>query len=163
MFQIILPNFHCLTPNSDQSFPLKMPNETESLHYQCKISLSCLRCYCCLKLISAMTFESRMKKIVQHMPKTLSCILVFGAKTLHGTKGQKVSPYAALAAKNYASDLTAKISTLCIFPHCVPIRPFTRGCGGEPQHLSFLWTYVKDFSYCQILEGSCSLLSFPPN
>lgn len=97
------------------------------------------------------------------MPKTWSCVLVFGAETLNGTKGQEVSPYAVLAARNYASGLTAKISTLCIFPHCVPIRPFTSGCGGEPQHLSFLWTYVKDFSYCQILEGSYSLLSFPPN
>lgn len=56
-----------------------------------------------------------------------------------------------------------KISTLCIFPHCVQIRPFRSGRGGEPQHLSFLWTYVKDFTYCQILEGSYSLLSFPPN
>lgn len=94
-------------------------------------------------------------------PNTLFCILVFGAKILHGTKGQKVSTYAIHAAKNYASDLTAKISALCIFPHCVPIRAFTSGCGGEPQHLSFLWTYVKDCSYCQVLEGTCSLLGFP--
>lgn len=97
------------------------------------------------------------------MPNTLFCLVVFGAKTLCRTKGQKVSTFAILAARNYASDLTAKISALCIFPHCVPIRAFTSGCGGKPQHLSFLWAYVKDLSYCHVLEGSCSLLGFPPN
>lgn len=42
-----------------------------------------------------------------------------------------------------------------------PKRVFKRGCGREGQHLSFLRTYVKHYTYCQILEGSCFLVKFP--
>lgn len=66
-----------------------------------------------------------------------------------------------LGRRNYASALTAEIYLLCAPSHCTQIRVFKRGCGREGQHLSFLQTYVKHYTYCQILEGSCFLVKFP--
>lgn len=68
-----------------------------------------------------------------------------------------------LDRQNSATALTAKMYPLCVLPHCIQIMLFKCGCGREGQHLSRLWMYVKHYTYCRILEGSCFLLCFPPN
>uniref|UniRef100_A0A8D3DRQ0 Non-specific serine/threonine protein kinase n=1 Tax=Scophthalmus maximus TaxID=52904 RepID=A0A8D3DRQ0_SCOMX len=50
--------------------------------------------------------------------------------------------------KLYMSEMrTFRSDSLCILSHCIEIRVFKCGCGREGQHLSFLWTYVKHYTY----------------
>lgn len=68
-----------------------------------------------------------------------------------------------LGRQNYASALTAKISSFCALSHCIQIGVFKCGCGREGQHLSFLWTYAKHHTYCRFWRDPAFSSVFPPN
>lgn len=69
----------------------------------------------------------------------------------------------SLGRQNYASALTAKISPFCALSYCIQIGVFKCGRGREGQHLSFLWTYVKQQTYCRFWRDPAFSLVFPPN